>query len=233
MAVRHPAPTSCRVASCAGEYNFGAAVNVTNPALGFSLETRRIANDFGVQQWYQFVANLVLNELLRIQAALLSGAVDSKILTTQRDRAPAGGRSAVADGAAAVRDATNELLDNIAKTMGIKTEDLKAGLDAVGAIPKAAPAPAKPAAPVLPEQQRETKPPQVDVVPNTPATAEGGKVIVKNTDEREGDMALLDDNVPLVKKAEGAQAAPKAAPKPAPKAAPKPAPKAASKPKHL
>jgi hypothetical protein len=230
MAVRHPAPNTCRVASCAGEYNFGAAVNVTNPALGFSLETRRIANDFGVQQWYQFVGNLILNELLRIQAALLSGAVDSKILTTQRDRAPAGGRSAIVDGATAVRDATNELLDNIAKTMGIKTEDLKAGLDAVGAIPKAAPAQtppaqAKPAAPVLPEQQREAPQPTFGVVPNTPDTAEGGKVIVKNTDEKEGDQALLDDKVPLVKKAEGAQ--------PAPKAAPKPAPKAASEPKHL
>jgi hypothetical protein len=32
-------------------YNFGAALNVTTPYLGFSAATRRIANDFGVQQW--------------------------------------------------------------------------------------------------------------------------------------------------------------------------------------
>ncbi len=195
----------------AGEYNFGAAVNVTNPNLGFTVDLTRIANDFGVQQWYQFVGNLVLNELLRIQAALLSGAVDSKILTTQRNNA--GGRSAIADGASAVADATNELLDKIAKNMGINTADLRAGLNAAGVMPKPAP-PAPPAAPpappAMPEQragQQPAAPTDNGIVPNTgkDATADGGQVVVKTTLEKQGDMSLLDPNVNLVKRAEGAQ----------------------------
>ncbi|KAF8073100.1 hypothetical protein HT031_000761 [Scenedesmus sp. PABB004] len=45
-----------------GEYNFGAAVNVTVPWIAFSAQLNRVANDFGVQQWYQFVGQLILNE---------------------------------------------------------------------------------------------------------------------------------------------------------------------------
>jgi hypothetical protein len=66
-----------------GEYNFGAAVNITNPYLGFNAQLNRIANDFGVQQWYQYLGQLVINELFRIQAALVSGDVDRRIYTAE------------------------------------------------------------------------------------------------------------------------------------------------------
>jgi hypothetical protein len=66
-----------------GEYNFGAAVNITNPQLGFNAQLNRIANDFGVQQWWQYLGQLVINELFRIQAALVSGAVDRTIYTAE------------------------------------------------------------------------------------------------------------------------------------------------------
>jgi hypothetical protein len=74
----------------ASQYNFGAAVNVTNPYLGFTAQLNRVANDFGVQQWWQFVGQLIINELVRIQSALVSGDVDRRIYTAElNDRAAA------------------------------------------------------------------------------------------------------------------------------------------------
>jgi hypothetical protein len=66
-----------------GEYNFGAAVNITNPYLGFNAQLNRLANDFGVQQWWQFTGQLIINELFRIQSALVTGAVDRTIYTAE------------------------------------------------------------------------------------------------------------------------------------------------------
>lgn len=209
----------------AGLYDFGAAVNVTTPYLGVSLQTARILNDFGVQQWYQFLGNFVLNELLRIQAALLTGAVDSRILTTAaQDQANAaaaaggngttgGNGTSVARGVAAVRDAGSLLLDKIAASMGILTDDLSAGLHAAGVLPKTAAAAAQPDA-AQQAQQQAKKQAQLQqqrsgvkgdtIVPNVDAAADkGGKVMTSNTQFKQGDVALLDE--PLVKKAEGAQ----------------------------
>jgi hypothetical protein len=123
----------CRAVAASGEYNFGAAVNVTVPYLGVSLNTRTIADDFGVQQWWQFLGSLVLNELLRVQAALLSGAVDERIINE-----PVARSAPIVDGVAAVADAGSMLLDRIAKRMGLNTEDLSAGLKAVGIAPTSA-----------------------------------------------------------------------------------------------
>ena len=196
----------------AGVYNFGAAVNVTTPYLGVSLATARILNDFGVQQWYQFVGNLVLNELLRIQAALLSGAVDSRILTRAAQQqanaaaAAAAGttRAGIADGVAAVRDAGNVLLDKIASYMGISTGDLTAGLKAANILPEPTPPqPAKPQPKQAEQQQGDT------VVPNIMTATPDDKAVTSGSDVKLGDQSLL--NEPLVRKAEGAQPAQPAA----------------------
>lgn len=122
-------------ATRAGEYNFGAAVNVTTPYLGVSLATRILADDFGLQQWYQYVGALVLNELVRIQAALLLGAVDERIINAPRGRAAAG-MGPIAAGVASVADAGDVLLDRIAQQMGISVKDLSAGLNSVGLLPQ-------------------------------------------------------------------------------------------------
>jgi len=194
-------------ASFPGVYNFGAAVNITTPNLGFSALTYQLLDDFGVQQWYQFVGNLVLNELLRIQTALLSGAVDSRILTDAKKDA-AQNRTSIARGAAAVADAGSMLLDRIAGIMGINTEDLSAGLQAVGALPKAADAaPAQPPQQQPRQQQASAQQQRAramnnGIVANTEVD-KGGKEIVSNTKFQEGDLSLLDK--PLVRKAEGAQ----------------------------
>jgi hypothetical protein len=194
-------------------YNFGAAVNVTTPFLGLSLATAQLADDFGVQQWYQFVGNLILNELLRIQGALLSGAVDSKILTrAAQQQAAAAPRSDIASGVAAVADAGSMLLDRIATTMGINTADLTAGLKAAGVLPQPAPTPAP--AP----QQRQQDPAEAAVQAaarsngiesNVANTNEGGELVVKNTDTQAGDQSLVRE--PAVMKAEGPQPAAAAA----------------------
>lgn len=206
--------------SSPGVYNFGAAANLTTPNLGFSALTYQLLDDFGVQQWYQFVGNLVLNELLRIQTALLSGAVDSRILTEAKKDAGQN-RTSIARGAAAVANASSTLLDRIAGIMGIKTDDLSAGLQAVGALPKAADAaPAQPRQQQASAQQQRARARNNGIVANT-QVEEGGKEIVSNTKFEEGDLSLLDK--PLVRKAEGAQPQPQAAAKPASKQAAKPA----------
>lgn len=199
-------------------YNFGAAVNVTTPFLGLSLATAQLADDFGVQQWYQFVGNLILNELLRIQGALLSGAVDSKILTRaaqQQAQAAAAARSDIASGVAAIADAGSMLLDRIANTMGINTADLAAGLKAAGVLPQPAQTPAP--AP----QQRQQDPADAaaraaassnNIESNVANVDQGGKLIVKNTDTQAGDQSLLRE--PAVMKAEGPQPAAAAAAQP-------------------
>jgi hypothetical protein len=65
-------------------------VNITNPYLGFNAQLNRVANDFGVQQWWQFTGQLILNELIRIQGALVDGSVDRRIYTAEvQDRAAA------------------------------------------------------------------------------------------------------------------------------------------------
>jgi hypothetical protein len=175
---------------------------VTTPFLGLSLATAQLADDFGVQQWYQFVGNLILNELLRIQGALLSGAVDSRILTraAQQQAATTVPRSDIASGVAAVADAGSMLLDKIASNMGINTADLTAGLKAAGVLPQPAPSPAPAPAPQQPAAPTARSNGIVSDVANT---AEGGNLIVKNTDTQQGDRALLGE--PAVMKAEGAQ----------------------------
>lgn len=121
----------------AGQYNFGASLNITNPWLGFNVQTRRLLNDFGVQQWYQYTNNLILNELLRIQGALVSGAVDSRILTAiaQRRADAAGSTRSMSEGLQAVQDATQNLMQRIAGRMNLTTQQLTAGLRAAGALP--------------------------------------------------------------------------------------------------
>jgi len=122
----------------AGQYNFGAALNITNPWLGFNVQTRRLLNDFGVQQWYQYTNNLILNELLRIQGALVSGAVDSRILTAIAQRRADAANSttrSMSEGMQAVQDATQNLMQRIAGRMNLTTQQLTAGLRAAGALP--------------------------------------------------------------------------------------------------
>ncbi|WIA29474.1 hypothetical protein OEZ86_011975 [Tetradesmus obliquus] len=144
----------------ASQYNFGAAVNITNPYLGFNAQLNRIANDFGVQQWWQFTGQLIINELVRIQAALVSGDVDRRIYTRElNDRAAAlgfrpvpdpGARrhllageataaaaaaaagSGIAAGIDALRSAGSTLMQRVAQRMGLSVADLIDGLRAAG-----------------------------------------------------------------------------------------------------
>eukprot|EP00879_Flechtneria_rotunda_P004220 GHRR01004468.1.p1 GENE.GHRR01004468.1~~GHRR01004468.1.p1 ORF type:complete len:443 (+),score=94.05 GHRR01004468.1:532-1860(+) len=157
-------------------YSFGAAVNVTVPYLGYSANLQKLLNDFGVQQWYQFLGNLVLNELLRIQAALLDGEVDSALLTARAaaiadadtddtaDRSgssiaddstggTAGHESGIISGIQALTSAGSNLLDKIAIRMGISTDDLKSGLTAAGVLPKPQATTIKQGIPQQPQQQ--------------------------------------------------------------------------------
>jgi hypothetical protein len=208
---------SCRTPTppLTGEYNFGAAVNVTTPYLGVSLATRILADDFGLQQWYQYVGALVLNELIRIQAALLSGAVDERIINAPQGRAGAAAGGPIAAGGV--------LLDRIAQQMGISVRDLSAGLDSVGLMPK--------------QQQPAATGSKAATAGEPPVRkAEGApKPEVKAAPKPESKAAPKPEAKVAPKPTARAapKPAPKAAPKPAPKAAPKPAAKeAASKPKH-
>lgn len=111
-----------------GEYNFGAALNITAPYIGFSFQLQRLANDFGVQQWYQFVANLVLGELIRIQRALLDTTVDDNLATAFGTT----GRRLSATDSGASSGLMLNLLRRIASRMGLSTQDLTRGLSALG-----------------------------------------------------------------------------------------------------
>jgi hypothetical protein len=97
---------------------------------------------------YQFASNLILNEILRIQAALLSGAVDDRILTADAQDAAnaalvAGGRRLTQQQASSGGSGSGiswggvwrVLLGRIASALGINLEDLIDGLQAVNALP--------------------------------------------------------------------------------------------------
>ncbi|KAF6258993.1 hypothetical protein COO60DRAFT_1638722 [Scenedesmus sp. NREL 46B-D3] len=159
-------------------YNFGANVNITNPNLGFNAQLNRIANDFGVQQWWQFTGQLIINELFRIQAALVSGEVDRRIYTAElEDRAAAlaaaaepvagpAGASGVAAGVEALRSAGSMLMQRVAQHMGLSVADLIDGLRAAGV-----PAAAATATATAQQQQQQQQQAPVQAVFATPATA--------------------------------------------------------------
>jgi hypothetical protein len=172
-----------------GEYNFGAAVNITNPNLGFNAQLNRIANDFGVQQWWQYVGQLVINELFRIQAALVSGDVDRRIYSAEvierteaqgfrpvpdggrrllaeelgviaeTGAAPSGGSNIVA-GVEALRSAGGTLMQRVAQRMGLTVANLIDGLRAGGVAVPGSTAPLTRMNPLRMQQQQQPAPVQ-------------------------------------------------------------------------
>lgn len=123
----------------AGEYNFGAAMNVTAPYIGFNFQLQRLANDFGVQQWWQFLANYALAELLRIQRALLDTTVSDNLATafggTGRRLNQEDGTAELKDAWAELRqsfgDARKGLLSRISNRLGMTARDLSKNLKAL------------------------------------------------------------------------------------------------------
>lgn len=83
-------------------YSFSAAVNITKPSLNI---TDKI-DDFGIQKYFSFLGSLIVNELVKIESALVEAA----------------GRKV-------------EHFDKVAQWMGVPVEKLTAGLGSVGIKP--------------------------------------------------------------------------------------------------
>lgn len=71
-------------------FGAGAALNVTRLYLGYSAGTRRLLNDLGVYRWYNYAGQVAAAELLRIQAAIVTGATPA-LRTTSGGRLTRGG----------------------------------------------------------------------------------------------------------------------------------------------
>jgi hypothetical protein len=104
----------------AGVYNFGAALNVTRLFLGYNAATRRVLNDFGVQNWYNYLSNFAQIELFRIGAALIDGSADEgRRRSLLQSDVPTEGEAQLKQGVQELSQATTNLADKIRERLGL------------------------------------------------------------------------------------------------------------------
>jgi hypothetical protein len=109
-------------------YNFGTSVNITRAWLGFNLATRRVVNDFGLKNWYNFLADWAQLELVRIGSAI----ADFAVALPPAARSGAGldvtnstGAATLRAGLADLTDAGTKFASKVAERLGIPGADPK------------------------------------------------------------------------------------------------------------
>jgi hypothetical protein len=110
-------------------YNFGTSVNITRAWLGFNLATRRVVNDFGLKNWYNFLADWAQLELVRIGSAIADFAVALPAAARSSvdgvDLTNSTGAATLRAGLADLTEAGTKFASKVAERLGIPGADPK------------------------------------------------------------------------------------------------------------